>query len=123
MPTISSRTPEGSPGRCPVCGQQVRLEVSQPFGDAPCPHCGNLLRFVNVGGNVHLLDETGERALRAKLRTWIAERLGVDEGQIGDEWKALQQLGVDSLDTVELIMEIEEDFDGHDERWSQSADP
>jgi acyl carrier protein len=42
--------------------------------------------------------------------------LGVDEAQIGDEWKALQKLGVDSLDTIELIMEIEEDSDGHDER-------
>ena len=74
------------------------------------------MRFVNVAGNVHLFDEASEQALRAKLRAWIAEQLGVDEAQIGDEWKALQKLGVDSLDTIELIMEIEEDSDGHDER-------
>ena len=110
MPTISSRTPEGSPGRCPVCGHQVQIEVSQPFGDAPCPHCGSLLRFINAKGDLLLFDEAGEQVLRARLRAWIAEQLGVPEDQIGDEWQALQKLGVDSLDMIELVMEIEEDF-------------
>jgi hypothetical protein len=44
--TISSRTPEGRPNFCPVCGNVVRLEPSVPAGDAPCPHCGCLLWFV-----------------------------------------------------------------------------
>ncbi len=115
MPTISSRTPEGSPGKCPVCGREVRLEVSLPFGDAPCPHCGTLLRFVNVGGDVRLFDEMGDQALRRKLRKWIAKQLGVAEDKIGDEWEALQKLGVDSLDVVELVMQIEEeDIDDQD---------
>ncbi len=41
----SSRTPEGEPNRCPVCGGWMRLEPSQPTGDAPCPHCGCLIWF------------------------------------------------------------------------------
>lgn len=41
----SSRTPEGRPSRCPVCGQLVWLEPSDPPGDAPCPYCGHLLWF------------------------------------------------------------------------------
>jgi hypothetical protein len=44
----SSRTPEGEPNLCPVCGNEVRLEASQPAGDAPCPHCGHLLWFWSV---------------------------------------------------------------------------
>lgn len=40
---ISSRTPEGQPNQCPVCGNAVILEPSHPAGDAPCPHCGYLL--------------------------------------------------------------------------------
>jgi serine/threonine protein kinase len=44
---ISSRTPEGLPNRCPVCGTNVRIEPSNPAGDAPCPQCGHLLWFVN----------------------------------------------------------------------------
>src|ERR1700722_18009765 len=40
---ISTRTPEGSPGRCRVCGNDVCMEPSLPAGDATCPHCGSLL--------------------------------------------------------------------------------
>jgi serine/threonine protein kinase len=43
---ISSRTPEGEPNRCPVCGAFLRVEPSRPAGDAPCPKCGHLLWFL-----------------------------------------------------------------------------
>jgi len=43
--TTSTRTPEGEPNKCPVCGEKVRLEPSRPPGDAPCPRCGTLLWF------------------------------------------------------------------------------
>jgi hypothetical protein len=43
--TISSRTPEGAPNRCPVCAKALKIEPSTPPGDAPCPHCGHLLWF------------------------------------------------------------------------------
>jgi DNA-directed RNA polymerase subunit RPC12/RpoP len=42
---IASRTPEGTPNRCPVCGKELKLEPSKPTLDAPCPHCGHLLWF------------------------------------------------------------------------------
>jgi hypothetical protein len=42
---ISTRTPEGSPCRCPVCGKKVVVEFSIPPGDATCPVCGCLLWF------------------------------------------------------------------------------
>ncbi len=42
---ISSRTPEGRPSRCPVCGSVIAVEPSDPAGDAPCPRCGHLLWF------------------------------------------------------------------------------
>ena len=51
MNTIpSSRTPEGTPNRCPVCQAVICIEPSTPPGDAPCPHCGHLLWF--AGGMV-----------------------------------------------------------------------
>lgn len=46
MSNIASRTPEGQPNTCPVCGQYVQIEPSLPAGDAPCPYCGCLLWFV-----------------------------------------------------------------------------
>jgi anti-anti-sigma factor len=42
---ISSRTPEGQPNHCPVCKSELRIEPSDPAGDAPCPRCGHLLWF------------------------------------------------------------------------------
>lgn len=45
---IASRTPEGVPNRCPVCGNEVKIEPSTPAGDAPCPHCGTLLWFTSL---------------------------------------------------------------------------
>jgi predicted RNA-binding Zn-ribbon protein involved in translation (DUF1610 family) len=42
---ISSRTPEGDPNRCTVCGKALRIEPSLDTRDAPCPHCGHLLWF------------------------------------------------------------------------------
>src|SRR5690348_7977560 len=49
---VSSRTPEGEPNRCPVCGNALRLEPSRPPGDAPCPSCGALLWFPATPGEV-----------------------------------------------------------------------
>ena len=44
---VSSRTPEGQPNRCAICGNEVIIEPSIPPGDAPCPHCGSLLWFLS----------------------------------------------------------------------------
>ncbi len=46
--TISSRTPEGEPNRCIVCGAEFRIEPSIPSGDAPCPNCGYLCFFPHL---------------------------------------------------------------------------
>ncbi len=46
---ISSRTPEGQPNNCPVCGKELQLEPSPQTHDAPCPHCGQLLWFASTG--------------------------------------------------------------------------
>lgn len=41
----------------------------------------------------------------------VAEQLGVDRDKITRETSFVQDLGADSLDTVELVMELEEEFD------------
>jgi hypothetical protein len=40
---VSSRTPEGSPHRCPICGRDARLDRCLPLGDTICPGCGSLI--------------------------------------------------------------------------------
>jgi len=41
----------------------------------------------------------------------VAEQLGVDKEKITRETSFVNDLGADSLDTVELVMELEEEFD------------
>ncbi|MDD5596647.1 MAG: acyl carrier protein [Victivallaceae bacterium] len=45
-----------------------------------------------------------------KVKKIIAEQLGVSEDQITDDAKFIEDLGADSLDQVELIMALEEEF-------------
>ena len=49
--------------------------------------------------------------IEAKVKEIIVEQLGVDEGQITKESSFIDDLGADSLDTVELVMAFEEKFD------------
>lgn len=46
-----------------------------------------------------------------KVREIIVEQLGVEESQVTDGAKFVDDLGADSLDTVELVMALEEAFD------------
>ena len=41
----------------------------------------------------------------------VAEQLGVDREKVSPETSFVNDLGADSLDTVELVMELEEEFD------------
>ncbi|MBR1793233.1 MAG: acyl carrier protein [Bacteroidales bacterium] len=46
-----------------------------------------------------------------KVTEIIIDKLGVDEAQVVREASFTNDLGADSLDTVELIMELEKEFD------------
>jgi acyl carrier protein len=80
---VSSRTPEGLPHRCPVCGKYASVEPSFPAGDAVCPSCGHLL-------------------------WWFRDRFGAS-AELGSSFTI--DLGADSLELIELVMELEEEYD------------
>lgn len=46
-----------------------------------------------------------------KVKEIVAEQLGVDEDKVVNEAAFMDDLGADSLDTVELVMALEEEFD------------
>ena len=50
-------------------------------------------------------------SLNEKVTNIIIDKLSVDESRVVPEASFLDDLGADSLDTVELIMEFEEEFD------------
>lgn len=49
-------------------------------------------------------------SMNEKVRNIIAEQLGVKPEEVTPEAKFIEDLGADSLDTVELVMALEEEF-------------
>jgi acyl carrier protein len=49
--------------------------------------------------------------LKQKVTEIIVKKLGVEESQVTEDASFTKDLGADSLDTVELIMEFEKEFD------------
>ena len=50
-------------------------------------------------------------SVEEKVKEIIVDQLGVDEKQLKSEASFIDDLGADSLDTVELVMALEEEFD------------
>jgi len=49
--------------------------------------------------------------IEAKVKKAIVDKLGVEESKVTEEASFINDLGADSLDTVELVMKFEEEFD------------
>ena len=52
-----------------------------------------------------------DNPLADRIGKIIVEQLGVNEDQVKPEAKFIEDLGADSLDTVELVMALEEEFE------------
>ncbi len=52
-----------------------------------------------------------EAEVEAKVVEIVAEQMGVDKGEVSRETSFANDLNADSLDTVELVMEFEDEFD------------
>jgi acyl carrier protein len=48
--------------------------------------------------------------ISSKVKNIVADHLGIDEAKVTDESSFIDDLGADSLDTVELVMAFEEEF-------------
>ena len=95
--TISSRTPEGFPSHCPLCGASVNIEFSDPAGDAPCPQCGCLM-----WASAELVKSITKHSL--DLLGTVPDAITVDT-----RFSDLDSL--DSLDLVELVMKLEDEYE------------
>ena len=52
-----------------------------------------------------------EQELTEKVIAIVAEQMGVDKGEISRDTNFVNDLNADSLDTVELVMEFEDEFE------------
>ena len=51
-----------------------------------------------------------EKSIEQRVKAIITEQLGVNADQVTSDAKFIEDLGADSLDTVELVMALEEEF-------------
>ena len=51
-----------------------------------------------------------EKTIEQRVKAIITEQLGVNPDQVTPDAKFIEDLGADSLDTVELVMALEEEF-------------
>jgi acyl carrier protein len=56
-------------------------------------------------------DEVDIQAIENKVIDIISEQMGTDKSEINRETSFINDLNADSLDTVELVMEFEDEFD------------
>ena len=57
------------------------------------------------------VDEIDAQAIESKVIDIISEQMGVEKAEITRETSFINDLNADSLDTVELVMEFEDEFD------------
>src|SRR5450631_3455417 len=93
----------------PSCGQVAGSKVI-----SQCATLGNSL----VSGKIGRFRTNGIPAGRMvmdnveqRVKKIVAEQLGVNEAEIKNESSFVDDLGADSLDTVELVMALEEEFE------------
>src|SRR6202043_1230500 len=82
---------------------------------AGCPsaarNIGNMVRAPAVRNPArHLAEENGMASVEERVKQIIVEQLGVDEAEVTPTASFVDDLGADSLDTVELVMAFEEGF-------------
>jgi acyl carrier protein len=91
--------------------RDLYTDGSRSFGFVPGHF--RLLRSRHSGKAARERFQRGElmAAVDEKVKQIIVEQLGVDEGEVTPNASFVDDLGADSLDTVELVMAFEEAFD------------
>jgi acyl carrier protein len=64
----------------------------------------------NQPHNLNLTSAMSDKTIEEKVKDIIVEQLGVNPEQVTREASFIEDLGADSLDTVELVMAFEEEF-------------
>jgi acyl carrier protein len=72
--------------------------------------CGNIYYFCTQFKNYLTMTNKNDASIEARVKSIIVDKLGVDEKEVTPQASFTNDLGADSLDTVELIMDFEKEF-------------
>lgn len=110
MPELRERRADCNRGRPPIerpaegreNGGKNRLKIELPKGQSIAIYPSRNPQPKHT--------EMADASIEEKVKNIIVEQLGVNEEQVTLEAKFIEDLGADSLDTVELVMAFEEEF-------------
>ena len=77
------------------------------FGVAKAPR----QPLITINANTNLFIHMSDKSIEDRVKDIIVDQLGVNADQVNPAAKFVEDLGADSLDTVELVMAFEEEFD------------
>lgn len=72
--------------------------------------CQPRIPRVRLSAHFNYCNLMSDKTNEARIKDIIVEQLGVNEDQVTADAKLMEDLGADSLDAVELVMAIEEEF-------------
>ena len=67
--------------------------------------------LITINANTKLFINMSDKSIEDRVKDIIVDQLGVNADQVNPAAKFVEDLGADSLDTVELVMAFEEEFD------------
>lgn len=90
----------------PKIGMSDRREVGLQVGK----FCLNYMPAASYGGVLRVGGISAMSSIEERVKKIVVEQLGVKEEEVTTESSFVDDLGADSLDTVELVMALEEEF-------------
>jgi acyl carrier protein len=97
--------------QCPACAGDLKLQLTAPLGDVACPHCGHSLWYVSLRSATRFFRPGEAETVQERLATIVAQQLGVSRDRVRADWTSLNELGADSLEVIEILILLEEEFD------------
>jgi acyl carrier protein len=119
-------SPTHIPNWCPFCGALL-VSPSERSGSVPCASCQRPLWYTKAPDGVWFHDPAEVAAIRERVVRVLSRQLGMAPERITDAMTFTEDIGADTLDIVETVMELEEEFgvtipDGDAERLMSVGD-
>jgi hypothetical protein len=113
--------PKGTWNRCPKCRTRLHVKGSAEIGRAGCAQCGASLWFRTIAGfwnwlrtchrpGTRLYDGPEVEAWHEQVIDAVVGMTDLTAEQVRSKIKVEDLVGADSLDIVELVMQLEDDF-------------
>lgn len=103
--------PEGTSNQCPNCQSKVQVQPTSIFGEYNCSDCESKLWFLAAGDVPKFFDFVEATPLREYVIQFIAEKLELDYAQLVANPELLNTSETDSLERLEMLMELEEQLE------------